>query len=122
MEIWQELYDISLDALYCRVNPIMYTNMLSIHLIIRHFDVDTTLGPVVNYYKECVKGVSKNFKPIYGKNGKITLDWIEKKDKVEEAKELDGKFTIMSTDLDINCKEIVDAYFEKMMLKEPLDL
>lgn len=51
--------------------------------------------------------------PIYGKNGKITLDWIEKKDKVEEAKELDGKFTIMSTDLDINCKEIVDAYFEK---------
>lgn len=71
------------------------------------------LGPVVNHYKKCVNGVSKYFKPIYGKNGKITLDWIEKKDKVEEAKELDGKFAIMSTELDINCKEIVDAYFEK---------
>lgn len=71
------------------------------------------LGPVVNHYKKCVNGVSKYFKPIYSKNGKITLDWIEKKDKVEEAKELDGKFAIMSTELDINCKEIVDAYFEK---------
>jgi transposase len=71
------------------------------------------LGPVVNHYKKCVNGVSKYFKPIYGKNEKITLDWIEKKDKVEEAKELDGKFAIMSTELDINCKEIVDAYFEK---------
>ena len=71
------------------------------------------LGPVVNHYKKCVDGVSKYFKPIYGKNEKITLDWIEKKDKVEEAKELDGKFAIMSTELDINCIEIVDAYFEK---------
>jgi len=70
------------------------------------------LGPVVNHYKKCVNRVSKYFKPIYGKNGKITLDWIEKKDKVEEAKELDGKFAIMSIDLDINCKEIVDAHFE----------
>jgi transposase len=71
------------------------------------------LGPVVNHYQECVKGVSRFFKPIYNKNGKITIDWVEKKDKIEEAKELDGKFAIMSTDLNMKCKDIVDAYFEK---------
>jgi len=71
------------------------------------------LGPVVNHYKECVKGVSRFFKPTYDKNGKITFDWVEKKDKIEEAKELDGKFAIMSTDLNMECKEIVDTYFEK---------
>jgi len=71
------------------------------------------LGPVTNHYKECVKGVSRFFKPIYNKNDRITIDWIEHDDKVKKAIELDGKFALMSTNLDMNCIEIVDAYFEK---------
>jgi len=71
------------------------------------------LGPVTNHYKECVKGVSRFFKPIYNKNDRITIDWKEYSDKVKNAIELDGKFALMSTDLDMDCKEIVDAYFEK---------
>lgn len=74
----------------------------------------TEIVPVTNYVKECVKGVSRFFKPIYHQEqGKITFDWIEYKDKIAEAEQLDGKYAIMSTDLKLSCKEIVDAYFEK---------
>lgn len=74
----------------------------------------TEIVPVTNHVKECLKGVSKFFKPHYHQeNGKITFDWIEHKDKIEEAEQLDGKYVIMSTDLKLNCKEIIDAYFEK---------
>ena len=73
----------------------------------------TKIVPVTNHVKECVKGVSKHFKPIYHQNERITFDWIEHKDKVKEVRELDGKFALMSTNLDLGCKEIVDAYFEK---------
>jgi transposase len=74
----------------------------------------TEIVPVTNHVKECVKGVSRFFKPIYHQeHGRITFDWIEYKDKIEETEQLDGKYVIMSTDLKLNCKEIVDAYFEK---------
>ena len=73
------------------------------------------LGPVVNHVKECVRGVSKYFKVDYekGEGGRITIDWEEKKEKVEEARGLDGRFALMSSDLGMDCREIVDAYFEK---------
>ena len=71
------------------------------------------LGPVSNHFKECVKGVSRFLKPIYNKNDKITIDWIYHSDKVKKAIELDGRFALMSTNLDLDCKEIVDVYFEK---------
>lgn len=73
------------------------------------------LGPVVNHVKECVKGVSKYFKVEYekGEDGRITIDWVAKKEKVEEARRLDGKFALMSSDLGMDGREIVDAYFEK---------
>jgi len=74
----------------------------------------TEIVPVTNHIKGCVKGVSRFFKPIYyQEHGKITFDWIEYKDKIEEAEQLDGKYAIMSTNLKLSCKEIVDAYFEK---------
>ncbi|MDP7265108.1 MAG: IS1634 family transposase [Candidatus Thermoplasmatota archaeon] len=69
--------------------------------------------PVTNHVKECVRGVSKFFKPDYHQDGKITFDWIEHKNKIIEAEELDGKYCLMSTDLSIECNDIVDAYFEK---------
>lgn len=74
----------------------------------------TEIVPVTNHVKECVKGVSRFFKPIYNQeNEKITFNWIEHKDKVEGAKKLDGKYALMSTELDVECREIIDAYFEK---------
>lgn len=71
------------------------------------------LGPVTNHVKECVKGVSKYFKPKYNQGEKITFEWEEKVDKVKEAWGLDGKYALMSTDLKRDCNEIIDAYFEK---------
>lgn len=71
------------------------------------------LVPVTNHVKECVKGVSRFFKPVYSQREKITFDWIEHTDKVKEAGKLDGKYALMSTDLKLDCEEIVDAYFGK---------
>lgn len=74
----------------------------------------TKMDKVVSHVKECVKGVSKYFKPEYKvEDGRITIDWTWKKDKLEEAARLDGKFTIMSSDLRLGCHDIIDAYFEK---------
>ena len=69
--------------------------------------------PVTNHVKKCIRGVSKFFKPIYDQDDRITFDWIEHKNKILESEELDGKYCLMSTDLNIECNEIVDAYFEK---------
>ena len=69
--------------------------------------------PVTNHVKRCMRGVSKFFKPIYDRGEKITFDWKEHKNKILESEELDGKYCLMSTDLNIECNEIVDAYFEK---------
>lgn len=70
------------------------------------------IGPVINHVKACVKGVSKFFKITYSKD-KIAFDWIEHKDKIEDARKLDGKYCLLSTNLKLNCHEIIDAYFEK---------
>jgi transposase len=69
--------------------------------------------PVTNHVKKCVTGVSKFFKITYNQDDNITFDWIEHKHKTSESEELDGKYCLMSTDLNIECNEIVDAYFEK---------
>lgn len=69
--------------------------------------------PVTNHIKDCVKGVSNFFKIDYLKGDKIFFDWTEKKDKVLEAEQLDGKYGLMSTNLKIECIEMVNAYFEK---------
>lgn len=69
--------------------------------------------PVTNHVNECKKGVSRFFKPIYHQDEKITFDWKEYKDKIEDAEELDGRYALMSTDLKMDCMDIVDAYFEK---------
>jgi len=74
----------------------------------------TKIDKVVSHVKGCVRGVSKYFKPIYNQgDGKITISWEWKKDKLEEAEHLDGKFAIMSSDLALSRNDIVDAYFEK---------
>ena len=41
----------------------MYTNMLSIHLIIRHFDVDTTLA---GYYEKNFLNLKSGANKVYG--------------------------------------------------------
>lgn len=69
--------------------------------------------PVTNHVKKCVKGVSKFFKPTYHHDEKITFDWIEHKNKILESEELDGKYCLMSTDKNIECNDILNAYFEK---------
>lgn len=71
------------------------------------------LVPVTNHVKECKKGVSRFFKPVYSKEDKITFTWIEHTHKVREAEILDGKSALMSTDLSLNCDEIIDSYFGK---------
>ena len=70
------------------------------------------IGPVINHVKACVKGVSKFFKITYSKD-KIAFDWTEHEDKIENARKLDGKYCLMSTNLKLDCHEIIDAYFEK---------
>ena len=45
----------------CHVNPIMYPNTLSIHRIIRHFDVDLTLDENIIYLIARLK--AKQYKP-----------------------------------------------------------
>lgn len=69
--------------------------------------------PVTNHVKDCKKGVSRFFKPIYHQNEKITFEWKEHNDKIKDADELEGRYALMSTDLKMGSKEIVDAYFEK---------
>lgn len=71
------------------------------------------LVPVTNHVKECKKGVSRFFKPVYSQKEKITFTWIEHKHKVREAEVLDGKSALMSTDLSLACDEIIDSYFGK---------
>nr|MDO9538092.1 IS1634 family transposase [Thermoplasmata archaeon] len=74
----------------------------------------TKMDKVVSHVKECVKGVSKYFEPEYKiEDGRISIDWAWKKDKLEEAVRLDGKFAIMSSDLQLKSQDIIDAYFEK---------
>lgn len=71
------------------------------------------LAKVVDHVKECTKGVSRFFKLEYFKNDKITIEWKEKTNELEEARALDGKFALLSTDLNLGRRDIIDAYFEK---------
>lgn len=72
------------------------------------------LVPVTHHVANCVNGVSRFFKPVYScQHDKVTFTWIEQKDKVEEAEALDGKYALMSTDLRLDKKDIIDAYFGK---------
>ena len=74
----------------------------------------TKIDKVVSHVKACVKGVSKYFKPDYNQvDGRITINWEWKTEKLKEADRLDGKFAIMSSDMSLDCQDIVDAYFEK---------
>ncbi len=72
-------------------------------------------GPVVSHARGCLKGVSKYFKMTYntGPDGKITIGWKERTDRIEVAERMDGKFALMSSDLTLDCRGIVDAYFGK---------
>ncbi len=73
----------------------------------------TKMDNVVLHVKKCTEGVAKFFKVTYHKNDKITISWEEKTKVLEKAESLHGKFAIMSTDLSLSYRDIVDAYFEK---------
>ena len=88
------------------------------------------MDKVVSKVKGIVKGVSTFFKCTYSSDdGKITIDFNRRDDKIADAEILDGKYALMSTRIRMSTKEIISAYYDKdgiekafCCIKQPIGL
>ena len=88
------------------------------------------MDKVVSKVKGIVKGVSTYFKCTYSSDeGRITIDFNRRDDKIADAEILDGKYALMSTRIRMSTKEIISAYYDKdgiekafCCIKQPIGL
>jgi len=88
------------------------------------------MDKVVSKVKGIVKGVSTYFKCTYSsEEGRITIDFNRRDDKIADAEILDGKYALMSTRIRMSTKEIISAYYDKdgiekafCCIKQPIGL